>query len=174
MTFQLTVNGGIEMDYRIVEKDAFDIVGFKKRITMQFKGVNPQMDTVVQKLTTDIISELKSLCDTEPMGILSVSANFSDRINEGSEIDQYIGVAITRTAPTEYDILHVDASAWAVFGVVGVFPIAIQKAWAKIYAEWLPAAGYELIGGPEMLWNESPDTSKADYRSEIWIPSRKI
>lgn len=173
MTFQLTVNGGIEMDYRIVEKESFQIIGFKKRNTLQFKGVNPQMDTLIQKLTPKVISELKSLCNIEPMGIINASANFSERTVEGSKLDQYIGVATTKSVPNNYDVLQVDASTWAVFSAVGVFPNALQETWAKIYAEWFPTSGYELIDGPEILWNESPDTSKADYKSEIWVPVRK-
>ncbi len=174
MTFQLTIKGGMEMNYRIVEKDDFYIVGFKKRITMQFKGINPQMDSLVQKLTPQIITELKGLCDVEPKGILSVSADFHDRTTEGSELDQYIGVAASKMGLQDYDSLHVAASTWAVFKVVGAFPDGIQDTWAKIYAEWFPASGYELTGGPELLWNETPDTSKPDYKSEIWIPVRKI
>lgn len=174
MTFQLTISGGIEMNYRIVEKDKFNIVGFKKRITMQFKGINPQMDSLIQRLTPKIIAELKGLCDVEPKGILNVSANFQERTTEGSEFDQFIGVATSQTVLNSYDSLHVAASTWAVFKVIGTFPDAIQNTWAKIYAEWFPASGYELTGGPELLWNESPDTSKPDYKSEIWIPVRKI
>ncbi|MEA5011700.1 MAG: helix-turn-helix domain-containing protein, partial [Angelakisella sp.] len=130
MTFQLTVKGGIEMEYRIVEKEAFHIVGFKKRITVQFKGINQQMDTLVQKLTPEIVLELKSLCNIEPKGILNVSANFSERTTEGSEVDQYIGVATTKEVPAGYDLLQVEASLWAVFSVSGVFPIALQETWA--------------------------------------------
>ena len=162
------------MNYRIVEKDDFYIVGFKKRITMQFKGINPQMDSLVQKLTPEIIAELKSLCDIEPKGILNVSANFSERTAENSELDQYIGVAASKAIHQNYDELHVPASIWAVFGVTGVFPDAVQEAWSRIYAEWFPTSGYQLTGGPELLWNEGPDMSKPDYKSEIWIPVSKI
>jgi AraC family transcriptional regulator len=167
MTFQLTIKGGIEMNYRIVEKDEFNIVGFKKRITMQFKGINPQMDSLVQRLTPQIIAELNGLCSVEPKGILNVSANFQERTIEGSEFDQFIGVATSQTVLDAYDILHVAASTWAVFKVIGTFPDAIQNTWAKIYTEWFPASRYELTGGPELLWNESPDTSRPDYKSEI-------
>ena len=162
------------MDYQIVKKEAFQIVGFKKRITVQFRGVNSQMETLVQKLTPAIIAELKGLCNVAPKGMLSVSANFSERTVEGSEADQYIGVATTNAAPNGYDVLEVESSSWAVFSVVGDFPNALQEAWAKIYAEWFPTSGYELTGGPEMLWNESPDTSQKEYRSEIWIPVGKL
>jgi AraC family transcriptional regulator len=173
MTFQLTIKGGNEMDYRIVEKDAFKIVGLKKRITLIFEGVNHQMDSVLQGLTADKIKELKSLCDIEPKGILSVSANFAERTVEGSELDQYIGVATTKQAMDQWDVLEVDATSWAVFTVTGEFPKALQDTWARIYAEWFPTSGYELTAGPEILWNESPDTSKPNYKSEIWIPVRK-
>lgn len=162
------------MNYRIIEKEAFHLVGFKKQITVQFRGVNLQMDSLVQKLTPEIIGQLKGLCDCEPKGILSVSANFSERTVEGSELDQYIGVATTRPVPDGYESLFVEASTWVVFKVVGVFPDALQETWAKIYAEWFPTSGYELTGGPEILWNESPDTTKTDYKSEIWIPVRKM
>lgn len=173
MTFQLTIKGGNEMDYRIVEKDAFKIVGLKKRITLVFEGVNYQMDSVLQSLTADKIKELKSLCDIEPKGILSVSANFSERTVEGSELDQYIGVATTKQATDQWDVLEVDTTSWAVFTVIGEFPKALQDTWARIYAEWFPTSGYEITAGPEILWNESPDTSKPNYKSEIWIPVRK-
>ncbi len=174
MTFQLTIRGGVEMDYRIVDKEAFYIVGFKKRITMQFKGVNPQMDEVVQKLTPEVIAELKSLCDVEPKGILSVSSNFENRTEEGTALDQYIGVATSKPYDGGYSLLPVPASTWAVFKAVGSFPDALQKTWAGIYAEWFPTSGFESAEGPEILWNESPDTSKTDYKSEIWVPVRKL
>lgn len=145
MTFQLTIKGGNEMDYRIIEKDAFKIVGLKKRITLVFEGMNHQMDSVLQSLTADKIKELKSLCDIEPKGILSVSANFSERTVEGSELDQYIGVATTKQATDKWDVLEVDAASWAVFTVVGEFPKALQDTWARIYAEWFPTSDRKSV-----------------------------
>lgn len=173
MTFQLTIKGGNEMDYRIVEKDAFKIVGLKKRITLIFEGTNHQIDSIVQGLTAENIKELKSLCDIEPKGMLSVSTNFSERTVEGSKLDQYVGVATTKEASDQWDVLEVDAANWAVFTAIGEFPKELQDTWARIYSEWFPTSGYELTGGPEILWNESPDTSKSNYKSEIWIPVRK-
>ncbi len=173
MTFRLTIKGGNPMDYRIEEKGAFQIVGIKKRITLTFEGVNPQMDSMWQSLTPEDIEELKALCDTEPAGILCVSANFEERVCEGTKLDQYIGVATTKAAPERFHALPVEASAWAVFTARGEFPKALQETWARIYSEWFPASGYELAGGPEILWNESKDTSRPDYKSEIWIPVAK-
>ena len=172
--FKLTLKGALAMEYRIVEKQAFQIVGLKKRITMQFTGINPEIQALAQKLTPEIIATLKSLCNEAPQGILNVSANFSERTAQDGTLDQYIGVATTNAAPKGFAVLPVEASTWAVFSVVGAFPDALQETWANIYAQWFPTSGYELTGLPEMLWNESPDTSKKDYRSEIWIPVRRL
>lgn len=173
MTFQLTIKGGTKMEYRMVRNSAFWIVGFKKRITLQYEGINPQMDALYEQLTPERIAELKGLCDIEPYGMLSVSANFSERTTEGTELDQYVGVASTRQPPHGYESLRVEASDWAVFTVVGPFPQAVQDMWARIFAEWLPSSDYELTQGPEMLWHESPDLSKPEVKSEIWIPVRQ-
>jgi len=99
-----------------------------------------------------------------------VSTNFAEGRPEGTELDQYIGVATSEEVPAGWDVLPVAASAWAVFSVQGPFPQTVQETWARIASEWLPTSGYELTGGPEILWNEGKDTSRKDYRSEIWIP----
>lgn len=174
MTFQLRIQGGSEMDIRIVEKEAFSIIGIKKRITLVYNGVNRGMDSMWASLTMDDILELKRLSDAEPKGIILASANFSDDRAEGSELDQYIGVATTLKEAGKWTMLPVKASTWAVFTAIGEFPSALQEVWGKIYAEWFPGSGYEVKEGPEILWNESPDTSKKDYRSEIWIPIKKV
>jgi len=174
LSFQLTIKGGKEMNYRIVEKEAFHVVGFKKRIPLQFVGVNTHMNDLVNKLTPEVITELKAMNNVEPVGIVNASANFTDRTVEGTELDQYIGIATTEATVAKYDVLKVSASVWAVFEVVGPFPKALQDTWANIYAQWFPSSGYELAEGPEMLWNESPDTSNPNYRSEIWIPVRLL
>jgi AraC family transcriptional regulator len=69
--------------------------------------------------------------------------------------------------------MPVTAGVWAVFTAIGEFPHALQDVWARIYSEWFPTSGYELTGGPEILWNESKDTRSPNYKSEIWIPVQK-
>jgi AraC family transcriptional regulator len=170
MTFQLIIKGGNKMDYRIVEKKAFQIAGIKKQIRLIYEGMNPQMDDMWASLTEKDFLELKRISNVEPMGILCVSANFSEGRAEGTLLDQYIGVATSQRVPERWEVLPVDAGTWAVFTVIGEFPKALQDVWARIYSEWFPSSGYELTGGPEILWNESKDTSGPNYKSEIWIP----
>lgn len=174
MTFQLTIKGGTEMNYRIVEKEAFRIVGLKKRVPIIFNGVNPEIAAMWQSLNHEMIVELKNLSNIEPMGLISASANFSeDRMEEKGELDHYIGVATTNACPDDLAQLEVPALTWAVFESVGPFPETLQNIWGRIYSEWFPSSGYELAEGPEILWNEQKDTSVPNFKSEIWIPVLK-
>lgn len=65
MTFQLSIKGGSEMNYRIVEKEGFRIVGIMDRIPIVFRGENPAITALVQRLTPEIISQLKELSDID-------------------------------------------------------------------------------------------------------------
>ena len=88
-------------------------------------------------------------------------------------MDHVIGVATTHDAPEGLARLDVPARTWAVFEAVGPFPETLQNVWGRIYAEWFPSSGYELVAGPEIVWNESKDTDSPAFRSEIWIPVAK-
>ena len=170
MTFQLTIKGGDRMDYRIIEKESFQIAGIKKQISLIYEGVNPQIEDMFASLTEKDFIELKQLSNVEPTGILCVSANFTEGRAEGTLLDQYIGVATSKPVPKRWEVLAVNAGTWAVFKVIGVFPKALQEVWSRIYSEWFPTSDYESVDGPEILWNESKDTSQTNYKSEIWIP----
>lgn len=162
------------MNYRILEKDSFKLVGIKKRVPMIFNGVNPEIAKMYELLTHEVIKELKNLADIEPSGIISASTNFSEgRMKEKGELDHYIGVATSNIETTKFDELRIEAGTWAVFESVGPFPETLQDVWGRIYSEWFPSSGYEAIKGPEILWNESKDMSNPKYRSEIWMPVSK-
>jgi len=174
MTFQLSIRGGCEMNYRIVEKESFKLVGFKKRVPVIFGGVNPEIAKMAELLTPEVIKQLKAISNVEPRGIISASTNFSEgRMEEKGELDHYIGVATSSNETAEFEVLVIDASTWAVFESIGPFPETLQNVWGRIYSEWFPSSGYEVVEGPEILWNESPDTGNPKYRSEIWIPVKK-
>ena len=159
------------MDYRIIENNPpFTIVGIMKRVPLIYEGVNPHIAAMWQSLDEETIATLKALSNVEPRGLLSASTNFTEGRAEGGELDQYIGVATTAAPPAGLAQLHVPTATWAVFDVVGPFPATLQSTWAAIFAEWFPTSGYQLAPGPEILWNEHPDTTSPTYHSQIWIP----
>nr|WGD99593.1 AraC family transcriptional regulator [Bacillus velezensis] len=174
MTFQLSIKGGNEMNYRIEEKEAFRIVGIKKRVPILFKGVNPDIASMWESLDEATINQLKELSNVAPVGLISASTNFSEgRTEENGELDHYIGATTTKYCPNHLSQLEVPASTWAVFEATGSFPDALQEVWGRIYSEWFPSSHYEQIEGPEILWNEHKDVTSPSFKSEIWIPISK-
>ncbi|MCM3769089.1 AraC family transcriptional regulator [Priestia aryabhattai] len=171
MTFQLSVKGGSEMNYRIEKKEAFRIVGIMERVPIIFHGVNPRIRAMWESLDHDTIHRLKKISNVEPSGLISASIHFSEgRMDEKGELDHYIGAATTNKCPEGFKKLEVPALTWAVFEAVGPFPDTLQNVWGRIYAEWFPSSNYEQVEGPEILWNESKDTTVPVFKSEIWVP----
>lgn len=171
MTFHLSIQGGSEMNYRMVEKEAFHIVGIQKRVPIQFHGVNVEIAAMWGSLDEATIHLLKRLSNVEPLGLLSASTNFSEgRMEEKGELDHYIGVATTADCPSHLTALEVPAMTWAVFESVGPFPDTLQSVWGRIYSEWFPSSLYQQAQGPEILWNEHKDVTSPAFRSELWIP----
>ncbi|MGG0517266.1 AraC family transcriptional regulator [Priestia aryabhattai] len=174
MTFQLSIKGGNEMNYRIEEKEAFHIVGIKERVPIIFHGVNPKIAAMWESLNDETIRELKELSNVTPLGLLSASVNFSEgRMEEKGQLDHYIGVATTKDCPDHLVQLEVPAGTWAVFEAVGPFPDTLQDVWGRIYSEWFPASTYEQVERPEILWNEHKNVTSPTFKSEIWIPVLK-
>ncbi|MBS4161865.1 helix-turn-helix domain-containing protein, partial [Klebsiella pneumoniae] len=123
MTFQLTIKGGNEMNYRIENKAPFRIVGIKKRVPIVFHGINPEIAAMWKTLNNEMITQLKTLSNMEPQGLLQASVNFSEsRMEEKGELDHYIGLATTQQCPDHSVQLEVPASTWAVFEAAGPFP----------------------------------------------------
>ncbi|PEX08226.1 AraC family transcriptional regulator [Priestia megaterium] len=174
MTFQLSIKGGNEMNYRIEEKEAFHIVGIKERVPIIFHGVNPKIAAMWESLNDETIRKLKELSNVTPLGLLSASVNFSEgRMEEKGQLDHYIGVATTKDFPDHLVQLEVPAGTWAVFEAVGPFPDTLQDVWGRIYSEWFPSSNYEQVEGPEILWNEHKNVTSPTFKSEIWIPVLK-
>ncbi|MCT9855525.1 AraC family transcriptional regulator [Priestia megaterium] len=174
MTFQLSIKGGNEMNYRIEEKEAFHIVGIKERVSIIFHGVNPKIAAMWESLNDETIRKLKELSNVTPLGLLSASVNFSEgRMEEKGQLDHYIGVATTKDCPDHLVQLEVPAGTWAVFEAVGPFPDTLQDVWGRIYSEWFPSSNYEQVEGPEILWNEHKNVTSPTFKSEIWIPVLK-
>lgn len=170
----ITIKGEYAMNYRLVTKDAFRIIGIKKRVPIQFEGVNPEIERMWKQLPEETIRELKQLGDTDPAGLIQASVNFSEgRMEEKGNLDHYIGVAVTKEPPHNFEQLEVAPSTWAVFESAGPFPETLQTTWGRIYSEWFPSSDFQLKEGPEILRTEGKDVSSPLFKSEIWIPVEK-
>lgn len=174
MTFQLSIRGGDEMNYRIEQKEAFNIVGIMKRVPIIFEGENPEITAMWKSLSMEDIGRLKKISNVEPQGMIQASTNFSEGRMEGKgELDQYIGVATTQECPDSFSKLEVPALTWAIFESTGPFPSTLQNTWGRIYAEWFPSSIYQIAEGPEILSIKTKDLTSQSVKTEIWIPVKQ-
>ena len=174
LTFQLTIQGGMDMEYRIAEKDAFKLVGIKKRVPIVFEGHNPEIMKIAQSITVEQRGQLQQWRNTDVQAVINASLNFDDgRLEEKGELDHLVGSITTLEGDFEgFDVVEVPAGSWAIFSLEGQFPQKLQDTWGKIFSDWLPSSNYELVGGPEISFNGDMSDLQKVY-SEIWIPVKK-
>ncbi len=175
LSFIITVKGGINMEFRIEDKPAFNLVGVSKRIPMQFEGVNNEIVKLAQSITEEQRKEMHSLQNIEPYEIVNASyeadASF---LKEEGDLTHLIGVlTTTNQVSDQLEKVPVDAYTWAIFPNEGPFPSTLQNTMAKVYSEWLLSSDYEVINAPTFSFTKM-DKDKKDYAySEVWIPVRK-
>lgn len=161
--FYISVKGASEMDYRIVKKEAFRIVGIsmalEREVEKNFSVVSQMwakahQEGVIPKL-------LGQMNDTLP-GILGVSLCGNEEVWK-----YYIAVSSTEKTPADMEECLIPAYTWAVFSGVGA-DTSIQDLEKRIVTEWLPSSGYEYADGPDMevYLNEDP----VNMQFEVWIP----
>ncbi|MFI6152527.1 GyrI-like domain-containing protein [Kitasatospora sp. NPDC051170] len=171
MSFRLVVEGSSSMDYRIVEKPGFRVVGRKARVPVIYQGVNPHIAEFIKGLGKETVERITALTGSDPVGIVSVSDDFSPNREEGSELDYWHAVVAREDAvvPEDLEVLAVPAGTWAVFTNNGAFPQALQEMWGDVASQWFPSNPYEARPGPEILQVRFvPGT--ADAEAELWIP----
>ncbi|MDD3654897.1 MAG: AraC family transcriptional regulator [Desulfotomaculaceae bacterium] len=175
LSFVIIVKGGISMEFRIVDKSAFNLVGVSKRVPMQFEGVNNEIVKLAESITDEQKAEMHALQNIEPYEIVNASydadANF---LKEEGDLTHLIGVLTTENQVSDLlEKVPVEAGTWAVFPNEGAFPSMLQETMAKIYSEWLPTSHYEVINAPAFSFTKM-DKHKKDFAySEVWIPVRR-
>ncbi len=142
LSFIITVKGGINMEYRIEDKPAFNLVGVSKRVPMQFEGINKEIVKLAESITEEQKKEMHSLQNMEPYEIVNASydadANF---LREEGELTHLIGILTTENQVSDLlEKVTVEACTWAIFPNEGPFPSTLQDTMARIYSEWLPSS----------------------------------
>lgn len=170
-TFYIDIKGGTSMEFKIEEKDAFQIVGVSKRVPIQFEGINQEIVALAQSISEQQRMHMREMGNLYPNHVLNASFNFDDgHLEEEGYLTHMIGFATTRE--DVYDDLEqilIPKSLWAVFPNCGPFPQTLQETMAKTYAEWLPSSGYELQDLPGITFSKI-EMGYENVYSEVWVP----
>ena len=165
VTFEISVKGAEEMNYRIETKEAFRIVGVSAPLHREIENnfmIVPRMWENAGANGT--IQKLAGMMDTPFKGLLGVSA-----CNDEEDWKYFIAVASAQEKG-EFDEYTIPASTWAVFPGSGTNQ-SVQELERRIVTEWLPTSGYEYANAPDIEVYLNPDPQNAQY--EVWIPVAK-
>lgn len=165
MTFQLTVKGAEKMTCRIETKKAFNMFGTFIEIDENEKEAQEAVASFLKRCVDDnTYSEMNTIFGYDKDTLLH-SAIFDHRENKFKYmLCQYMrdGIYVS----DQYMRLHIPAGQWAVFSTNYC---EVSALWERVYSEWLPNSGYELINSTafEMYYG---NRRKGEKRGEIWVP----
>lgn len=164
MSFQLSIKGAAEMNYRMEEMSGFSIVGLKERVnTEDAFSMVPRLWASARE--RGIFEELWKVRDAshKVRGILGVCAGGDFGKNE--QFDYVLSIASNEEPPEGMVKIDFPEATWAVFEAEGS-PDNIQEIWKRLYTEWVPASAYDLAYLPAIECYLPPDENK----NELWIP----
>lgn len=169
LRIKLSLEGGYLMEYRIMQKDSFTVVGISK--TFPYENAKAEIPEFWNEFFT--AGNGKYVCGTyginhdEAMAGDSFEYLIADNYDPAVEVPEGF---VTKVIP---------AFTWAVFPCKGSMPNALQGMNERIFSEWLPfckeyeiAAGYciEMYNDPKKYPGGLLD---ANYYCELWIPVKK-
>ena len=168
MKLTVLLKGGYIMDYRIVKKEAFTVLGVSK----EFSYENPKQD---------IPLFWQEHCASEKCQHVYGMFGINIDPQMGNEKFEYLIADVYNPSidiPKGFEVRTIPAFTWAVFACRGACPQSIQTVNIKIFSEWLPASDYEFAAGYCIEMYTSPEeypngTNDENYYSELWIPIQK-
>ncbi len=151
ISFQITIKGDSEMNYRVVQKQAFQVYGIE-RIFDTKDGENLKE---IPKFWTELI-------DKGEYDKLAKSANYPSSLNavcgyremKGTKFPYMVcSLKTPLSDTTDYTVVDVPAATWAVFvnepHNIEDTSKETQALTARIYTDWLPTSNYDLVPGYE-------------------------
>jgi AraC family transcriptional regulator len=172
VSFNIMLKGGNDMDYRIIEKPAFDIIGRSRK----FRTVNGENFIKIPQFWQEYMKmdEYKTLMDLaggKPGKVTGGSCLGICFDYEGANFDKFsYGIGIEKPAkksPVKFEVIPVPAAAWAVFDCT---LDNLQDITKRIYSEWFPSTGYEHAPAPEIEVYLPGDFADTTMKCQIWIP----
>jgi AraC family transcriptional regulator len=172
LSFHISVKGDKDMNYKLIEKEAFKVIGKAKRINMR----ESENFNIVPEFWTECCSDgtYEKLCSLAGESIIyGICMDFSP---ENEAFTYMIAVKDNgnkQAEQSEFTSAVIPGVYWAVFESVGPMPGAIQDVCKRIFSEWFPATGYQHDEAPELEVYPMGDTGSPDYRCEYWVPIKK-
>lgn len=163
LKIKLTLEGGTMLEYKIVEKQQFTVMGKVRSFNTDtsYDEIPKFWQEHMQSGENNIVCGMYGIC------IDSDGKNFDYMI-----ADNYLP---WNEIPEGYVTRVIPAGTWAVFPCRGPLPKSLQDVNTRIWSEWLPnCKEYKLAGNYNVEMYTPPTENPEDYYCEIWIPVEKV
>jgi AraC family transcriptional regulator len=143
VSFHVEIKGGNDMDYRIIEKPAFNLVGKSKKFTNEefFKEAPKFWKEYV---STEEYQTLWGLTNGKWGQVTEaplMSVYLPDENGKRDSLTDILGVEIpAETDPGKFCVFQIPAATYAEFNCTYQTAAKMNK---YIYGEWFPSTGYE-------------------------------
>lgn len=167
LVIKIQLEGGMVMEYRIVEREGFTLLTkyqkFRNEITSE-TGNTEISEFWTQCREAGVLRELEEL--TGKQEFYGICGPIS---KEETHFDYGIGLEYNGDAkPEGFRIWEVKPALWAVFPCIGQDSGCIPEVWEKIYREFLPGSDYNMLDDVDFeLYSDDLDPG---CFCEIWIP----
>ncbi|WP_346846696.1 MULTISPECIES: AraC family transcriptional regulator [unclassified Clostridium] len=174
LSFQISIKGECEINYRIVKQDEFKFFGVDFLTTLIDNALYKEIPEFCDKIWEDGTHlKINEFLGYSKMNMLyGIHYDFKE---DGSRKYMMGWKVPDKDIPNEYKIVNIPSCTWAVFDGRGdnLNTLAIADLWRLIYSEWFPSSGFEQIEGPcieKYFWD---DDQYINYSCELWIPVKR-
>ena len=170
LSVKITLSGGYMMDYKIVEKEAFEIIEKVEAHSIENDVNAKSIPDFWTKSHND--GTVKTLLENTTDRTFIFGVCYGNNSDCAKTFDYSIGAVYNpKTAvPKGFRKNIIPARTWAIFECKGAMPKAMQDMWHKITSEFFPTSGYQPTYEMDIEAYTEGDMGESDYRSEIWIP----
>ena len=184
LSIKVTLEGGSIMNYRIEDKPAMLLIGYKRRFTGSPNDKRDQDHNFACETRLEQYI-LEGMC-REHETIYQILTNFDADGYDFYYAYQFPSWALEDMQEIPADIaarfenVQIPAGAYIVFETERCkFPTAkMDELRMKAVSEWLPTSGYELRDAPEIgvihwFWEEGNDKLNNSRYCEVWLPIKR-
>ena len=166
LSFKFTIKGVEEMEYRILKKDSFKIMGLKG-MSNSIAEEGDTLDPLWRNFMDNYDSKIWQYYHAP---LWQVGAYWNQSIKGSTPC--IIGAELGDKDILEgMDVEEISSSTWAAFIIKGPAGVGADEAYARIRTEWFPTSRYSRNPNIQHLEIYPPgDASSEKYQWEIWMP----
>lgn len=174
LLLQISIKGEFEVNYKIIEKEAYSFFG----VDFEYSIANNGNDNEILKFCDEIWENGTHLKINQFLGypkmhlLHAIHYDFKEdgyrRYLMGWEVPD-------KEIPKEYKVVDIPSATCAVFDAKSTMEnrIKIKDVWTEIYSEWFPSSGFEQAEGPVIEKYYWDDDKYDNYTCEVWIPVKR-